>query len=139
APSGCRLVIFVLGCHLAGWRYALRHVVAEAARKGVEVVCRAALRIDNRRAPESRMELLWPSSAGNDNCVREYVASLKPRQPGPPLFRDPALPRREVFFSSCQARETIEQAFLSAGAYLALAAPHQRHLPPLGYEVLETL
>lgn len=144
APEGCRLVIYVLGCHLAGWRYAMRFVREEAARKKMEVLCRAALWIDNRRVPGGRPQFLWPEEPGEDGCTRQYLQALQdrwppPGAPSPPLFRDPATPRTETLFSSREARRRVERAFLDAGAYLALASARQPHLRPLGYEVLETL
>ena len=145
APEGCRLFIYMLGRHLSGWHYAMRAVAAEAAKKEVRIVPRCEVTLDNRRLPGSAAQFLWPRTAGDDPLVREYVeqvaaaAAAQRAWAAASLFRPAGTPPRERLFTSREARASVERAFLNAGAYLALAGARQRHLRPLGYEVLETL
>jgi len=71
------------------------------------------------------------------NIVQENSQrkSVKPR-----LFRSNMIPHTETLFSSPEARNIVETAFLRKGAYIAsLPKNRQPSMRPMGYEYLESL
>jgi len=115
--------------------------------KGIQLECRAprALQLKNNPSRDGNFsECYWPREIAGFNEANEYVAELRRRrdgqQPGPRLFRPNGNPYREEIFSSADARDNIEYAFLRAGLHImSLPQNANQHMRPMGYEYLESL
>ena len=143
APPGCRLLIYVLGCHVAGWSYAARYIRREAARRRISWDWRAELLIDNRRVRGGKAHCLWPEpqtgSPHVEAVVRQLCAEARNSATPRALFRPLGTPPEETLFSSLRNRGVVERALLRAGARLSLTQARHPHHRPLGYEVIPSL
>jgi len=86
----------------------------------------------------------WPRELALSDDALAYVEELKHRRqglfPGPRLFRPNGNPHEEKIFSSVDARDMIEHAFLRAGLHImSLPQNPNRNMRPMGYEYLESL
>jgi hypothetical protein len=144
APPGCSLLIYVTGCHAAGWRHAVNSIRREAARKEIQFRLYPGFVVDNERVSGGLAQCLWPRQLPDDPEVDRYVRQVRGELiakglPETSLLRDAGTPPEETLFSSPEARALVENAFLRAGARLALHSPRSPSLRPLGFEVLDTL
>lgn len=86
----------------------------------------------------------WPREVAGLDDGADYIAELRQRCDGKPysprLFRPNGNPYREEIFSSAEARDMIERAFLRAGLHI-MSLPQNVNptMRPMGYEYLESL
>ncbi len=143
APRGSTLIIYHIAAHLEGWQYAKGYVLDAAHQKNVTVKWFHAVEIDNRAVVDGRVEFLWPRRVSGDRNVDAYEERVTRRCSengwALKLWRDESVVQ-EDFFSSTEARDIVEGAFLRVGARLVMAAgtpaPSMR---PLGFKKLESL
>jgi hypothetical protein len=135
APSGCRLVICVVGLHRRGWdHYAWPIIHKAAADKGISVQVARHFEI----AHENHY---WPEViTGAGAQASAYIAWLEERRTEKQLPRRGYLRRKpcQGLCETTEGRQVLERAFLDLGADLrrSTSITNQR---PLGYDTLETL
>jgi hypothetical protein len=143
APNGSILHIFVLIAHSAGLAYARRHIEEAANQRDVRVRFDQCLLVNNaRKQGVHQHECLWPSSHYDNQRLRRYIKELCPEisegTGGRMILRPADTPRREQFFSSAEARERLEKAFVLRGLEL-MERSSIPSLRPLGFEKLISL
>ncbi len=141
APNHSTLLIFVLAAHAAGTRYALDNYLQPAARaKNITLRRGSALSINNIRR-QGGADCLWPRRLRDGNSYLEFYLENRLTNTGRSdccLFRPSNVPSQETLFSSSEARDVIERAFLLKGCELAYST-HIQSMRPLGFEKLESL
>jgi len=63
APSDCTLIVFHIAVHVEGMNYVERYLLPAAENKGITIVRKHALLIDNTRSYSTKAEVLWPEEA----------------------------------------------------------------------------
>jgi hypothetical protein len=145
APPGCTLVMYHIAVHLEGMTYVERHICPAAEEKGITVIRKHSLMIDNTRYFGTKAEVLWPEELSDDLSVASYVSSLRAMLTqrnwrSDDLFRNNRIPWQETLFSSSQARETVERAFLKKGIRIITACQNPAEsMRPLGFIKLGSL
>ncbi len=136
APENSQLLLFFLASHSAGEDYAMRYVHAAARQKKVRVIGpSAAVRLKNLRYPNvNELHCIWPDSSHGIPIVDKYAVNVRDTLwPGDSLYRPLGVPRQETFFSSSEAREVVERAFLHRGTEL-IQSTDIESMRPLGFE-----
>jgi hypothetical protein len=141
--SGHDLHIFVLIVHLADWRNYVRPRITNVAKeRAINLRPDAEVVVHNNRWEASRFECLWPSSDYDSDDFKQHIESLREelREKGvyAQLLRPPGVPREETLFTSPQAREVVERAFLLHGLEL-WKGTRRPWIRPLGFSKLVTL
>lgn len=143
APHGSILHIFVLIAHSAGLEYARAHITKTAKERDVKVFFHHCLLVNNvRRHGQEQYECLWPSSDYGSQELAAYIDKLNAEMKQLGLdfcvLRPPGIPKQERFFSSSEARERLEKAFVLRGLEL-MKGTSIPSLRPLGFEKLRSL
>lgn len=101
----------------------------------------AGRRYENRPAYVLNSRVFWPTQLPNDPIVDQWTAALV-RAGHRDYFRYPRPPGGNgstELFSSEEARQTIEQAFMKKGAYIwSICQAPQDSMRPLGFSKLRT-
>jgi hypothetical protein len=93
---------------------------------------------------KEKYESFWPVEFMNDELVNKFVDIVKEKSiqksVNPRLFRPDTVPKQETLFSTPEARNIVESAFLRKGAYIA-SLPEKRKdsMRPMGFEYFESL
>jgi hypothetical protein len=144
AIRGTTVYLIFLAAHNRGLSYLQQRLDAEAKIYDVSLDYRKWYKFNNLPQDTERFECLWPCEISGDELVDTYIQQVRDRCQGknfsPRLFRPSGVPTKETIFSSPEAREVVEGAFLKAGAYIvSLAKSPKPEMRPLGYEYLESL
>lgn len=144
AIEGTTIHFIFFATHSHGLNYFKQKFDESARRRNVTRKCWSFLKLENKPWETQKFECFWPREVKGDELVDEYIALLHQRCQGqrytPRIFRPNNIPRRETVFSSPEARDIIERAFLKAGAYIVSLPENPHHsMRPLGYEYLESL
>lgn len=148
APVGCKLFIFALAFHAAGFSYAYeQHIKPAAQAKQIDLSWACTEFIENIRNYENKFECLWPNRSttsteegGDPDAVwySRYLIHKCQNEGWPPfsLTRLEGVPVEETLFSSPAARNQVELAFFKAGAQIIKTAQvKDKSFRPLGFEV----
>ncbi len=141
------LTILTFGLHSIGVSrlYKVRNRFMQEKGIAVQHVAATNLQLKNNPSWDGNVsDCYWPREIAGVHDADEYIQELKRRReglrPGPRLFRPNGNPYREEIFSSAEARDTIEYAFLRAGLHIMnLPQNANRNMRPMGYEYLESL
>jgi hypothetical protein len=144
-PNTTIYLIF-LGRHISGVSYYIdRKLIPLAQRRSVSVKTGSFLKFDNNISRNQEIyECLWSKEIFDDELVNNFVKIVNEnsarRSVNPRLFRPDRVPNTETLFSTPEARNIVESAFLRKGAYIA-SLPENRKpsMRPMGYEYLESL
>ncbi len=145
AIKGTQLQIFFFVSHKNGWEYLKNENGAYDQLKDITVTYRSIKELKDATKLSVKTECLWPVELVGDTKVDLYINAVKQRCHGknfsPRLFRPKSkMIMQETIFTSSRNRETIEQAFLQAGALIAsLPRTPKPEIRPLGYEYFESL
>ena len=145
APPNCNLIVYNIGVHLFGMNYVDPLIHSAARVKGISVVRKFSMLIDNSRTANSNLAFLWPEQIVNDQAVNFYTTELAAFLAAKGwssnnLYRSIGIPREETLFSSPEARQVVERAFLKQGIRLAMAGRQRAEsIRPLGFEKIGSL
>lgn len=137
APSGTKLHVITAGMYTSGSYNAAKNLRPLAASKGVDLSFWRSAELPSYLDDESKAQVLRPAVIPPDPAVQAYFKSLAPRGQ---RLRQPGLYGQDDLFSSEQARQALESAFLKAGVRIinSSKAPSQS-MRPLGYMNLDCL
>ncbi len=115
--------------------------------KGIRIEYRAprSLQLKNNPSGDGNFsDCYWPREIAGfceaDNYIAELRRKREGQQRGPRVYRPNGNPYREEIFSSADARDNIEYAFLRAGLHIMRIPQNaNQHMRPMGYEYLESL
>ena len=112
-----KLMIYTIVSHYEGVNYAFSHIDQAAKKKNMAIKLRYALFIDNKRSHRGKVDFLWPQTIINDHDINVYVANVHASDAqqywkNNDLFRPHSVPSKEGLFSSPEARNIVERAFL---------------------------
>jgi hypothetical protein len=143
-PANCTLLIYTIAFHVDARDYVCKKIQAIAGRKQIKLKMFTALSIENRHSPESHIEVLWPKRVINDPIVDSYIAEMSTSSGRKiemdTLFQNDGQRGQEKLFSSPQAREIVERAFLTKGLQLVRASQNSApSMRPLGFMKLTSL
>ncbi|MFM6072837.1 MAG: hypothetical protein ACKPB9_14830, partial [Dolichospermum sp.] len=140
-----KIYLIFLGCYSSGKRYYIDNkLMSIAQKKEVSVKTGSLLRLDNLSWNEEKYDCLWSKEIIDDEFVNNFVnivnEKCSEKSITPRLFRSDTVPKQETLFSTPEARDIVESAFLRKGAYIA-SLPENRKpsMRPMGYEYLESL
>lgn len=138
APAKCTVRIATIALHRGGY-YFVREKLKEkiqACGKQVEIQWLRVFEVEDRKTYIFNSDVLRPTSAPAIPEVTAYIQNMRYA----PIMRTPGGSGELKIFSSEQARNLIEQEFLTKGVLIRERCPNlgirQR---PLGNSVLETL
>lgn len=143
----CYVYLIFLGRHTYAIRYLENKLIPEAKQKNIHIkIKRSYITFNNLPWDKEKYECFWPVEITNDELVNKFVDIVKEKAVEKSvverlrLFRPDGVPRQETLFSTPEARNIIESAFLRKGAYIA-SLPKDRglNMRPMGYESLESL
>lgn len=119
------LTILTFGSHSIGVSrlYKVQRRFIQEKRIAVGFLSAKNLQLRNNPFRDGNVsDCYWPRELAGINDAADYVEELRRRregeQYGPRLYRPNGNPYREEIFSSAEARDTIEYAFLKAGLYI---------------------
>lgn len=143
-PDYCTLLVYTIAFHKDASSYVYEKIKAVAERKHISLKFFTTLLIDNTHLPESSLDVLWPEKTTGimnvDSYIRGLCTTSGRKMETDTFFRNSGYRWQEGLFSSRQARETVERAFLTKGLQLVNAcqtpAPSMR---PLGFMKLLSL
>lgn len=132
-----------LASYSSGLNYINKKLVSLLKPKSISVEIISCLTFNNLPWNQEKYECLWPQEI-DDELVNRFVKIVQENSQGksvnPRLFRSNMIPHTETLFSSPEARNIVETAFLRKGAYIAsLPKKRQLSMRPMGYEYLESL
>jgi hypothetical protein len=141
------LTILTFGSHSIGVSrlYKVQRRFMQEKHIAIDFLSAKNLQLRNNPFREGNVsDCYWPRELAGVNDAADYIAELRRRregqQYGPRLYRPNGNPHREEIFSSAEARDTIEYAFLKAGLHImSLPQNANQHMRPMGYEYLESL
>jgi len=142
-PLGCKLVIYTIANHLLGTNYVEKKIRPVLREKGISSISKWSLLIDNGYF--TKVEYLWPQETVGDYIVDNYVANLhktlvQTSQVDYQLFRKGNIPVQEKLFSSLEARNIVERAFLKNGIRIIDACREPaKSMRPLGFTTYNSL
>jgi len=145
APSKCMLIVYHIAVHLEGMNYVERYILPAAGEKGITIIRRHSLMIDNNRYFGTKAEVLWPEEISDDSDVTSYVSRMRltlaqRNWRSDNLFRYIGIPQHETLFSSPQARRIVEKAFLKKGIHIITACRNPAEsIRPLGFMKIGSL
>lgn len=140
-----RLLIYTIATHIAATNYIEGHITHASQEKSLFAKRIHSLNIDNRRLANSKVEFLWPEIYIGDAFVDGYVSHVRKalverNWSDRDLFRPLRVPLKETFFSSAEARMTVERAFLTKGSRIITGNKRSAEsVRPLGFEVIGSL
>ena len=132
-----KLVIYTIANHLKGTNFVEKKVRPVLREKDISSTSKWSLLIDNSRT--GKMEYLWSKEIVGDNIIDPYIATIRKaltqyNQADYRIFRDSNAPTQEKLFSSPQARDVVEKAFLKNGIRIINACREPaKSMRPLGY------
>lgn len=138
------LFLIFLGCHTSGKRYFENKIQSLAKEKKVYLTVETDLTFHNLFWETKKYECLWPTENIDDEFVTNFVNIVheksKDKSFNLRLFRPNGTPTQETLFSTPEARDIVESAFLRKGAFIvSLPKNRQPSMRPMGYEYLESL
>lgn len=144
SSTRCRLFVYTIACHSEGVDYVRRYIKGPASNKQIKLQRMKALEINNNRIQGNGVEVLWAERMPNEPLVDTYVSHLHKLFPHMEykgdFYRDTTIPAEEKLFSSPEARQVVERAFLKKGIqiinFYGHSAPSMR---PLGFMKLPSL
>lgn len=141
--QGSKLVTYHLALHNMGFRYASKFIEEAAQLKHLGLVWCRHLYINSIKENNASIETLWPLKVEDINVLNYYNKTkfiCEGNGWNSNLYRNQCLNINEVLFSSVQARNIVEGAFLRVGAKLVMAAQNPlQSMRPLGFQKLESL
>lgn len=139
------LYLIFLGCYTSGKKYYINNkLIPLVNKRNISVMVKQFLTFTNNPKEQEKYEGLWPCEVIDDELVDNFVNIIRERTKeksfDPRLFRPHTIPKQETLFSTPEARNIVESAFLRKGAYI-LSFPKELKLTmrPMGYERLESL
>jgi hypothetical protein len=115
--SGTELWVFFLAVYARGWERFKTGLRAMLRNSGVQLhMKRARLYYDD--PAEGICDVLWPMAFAGHPHADAYVLQRAASHPNVSLFRPPNMLIHETLFSSPEARDAVEKAFMKAGAYI---------------------
>ena len=132
-----KLLIYTIVNHLRGMNFAEKKIRPVLREKEISSTSRWSLLIDNNRI--GKMDYLWPKEIVDDNIVDSYIVNVRKslaqrNQTDYQIFRSNDAPVQETLFSSPQARDVVEKAFLKNGIRIINACREPaKSMRPLGY------
>jgi hypothetical protein len=135
---GATVHVIAAVLHSGGEYYAKQQLKEPFRVRGITYQFWAAHRFENRLTYRYNAEVLWPTHLPDEGYVNQWRATFSADQkyfePRPPGGKGST-----TLFSSEDAREIIEQAFLKKGAYIySLPQNPDRNMRPLGYSKLRS-
>lgn len=139
------LLIYTVATHIAATNYIEGYITSASQEKNLFVKRIDSFTIDNRRLANSKVEFLWPELFTGDTFVDAYVSHVREilaerNWSDRDLFRHQKAPLQETFFSSAEARMTVERAFLKEGSRIITGNKRAAEsVRPLGFEKIGSL
>ena len=140
----CYVYLIFLGCHTSAIRYLETKLIPKATQKNIHIKIKSHMIFNNLPWDKEKYESFWPVEFMNDELVNKFVDIVKEKSiqksVNPRLFRPDTVPKQETLFSTPEARNIVESAFLRKGAYIA-SLPEKRKdsMRPMGFEYFESL
>ena len=137
------LYTYHYAAHFEGAKYGWGHVLKEANKKGYYTEGYFDILIDNTLQQDKSPDVLWPHYDIEDKRINYYELKLKEEremnQWRGRTFRNKHF-KNETLFTSYQARQIVENAFLRKGIDLIFSANNPiQSLRPLGFEKLPSM
>lgn len=142
--KGVRVSVVTLVSHTSNLGFVRSVLQSAGQQNGIQVDFFSAATVYNDRSHPERFECLWPIEAEYSEITRAYMQRVQERCNAngwaPKLFRSAGYPFEETVFSSSQARQVVERAFLEAGCHIKSLPQNGRwRIRPLGDEYFESL
>ncbi|OEU69503.1 MAG: hypothetical protein BA863_08200 [Desulfovibrio sp. S3730MH75] len=142
APSSCTINIIVLAYYLGGQYYCTQKLEEKAklCSKSIKFTWWRATELENRKKYYNHSDVYSATFFPNNTDVQSYLNVLTGA--GYPPFKREVLknPYNSPCFSSEQGRQTLEEAFLTAGVQIRKKCSLlPETMRPLGYSKLNTL
>ena len=140
---GTKLITYHLAQHAQGYNYALQYIRDAAHKSNIDCLFYYHKEINNRKQANSVPQVMWPLKLSDDDFISRYYQRVKTRCESngwqDNCYRTHTF-QQDSLFTSPQARNIVETAFLKAGSRIvfqsANPAPSVR---PMGFEKLESL
>ena len=136
-PFKSKLLIYTVASHLQGTNFVEKRVRPVLREKGILSTSKWSLLIDNSHT--RKIEFLLPKETAGDNIIDSYIVNVRKslaqrNQTDDRIFRSNDSPVQETLFSSPQARDVVEKAFLKNGIRIINACREPaKSMRPLGY------
>ena len=139
APAGAELFVATIASHTQGQYFTNRSLEEANARSGKKIAIKwaRAISIEDGIFQDriDHSDVLRPTGPGTDPAVADYIATLDK----PQTWRAGTSTGPHQFFSSGQARDGLEQAFLTTGVSLRAMCPNfNDYQRPLGNTRMRT-
>jgi len=144
-PADLNLITYHLVHHLEGYDYARRHIQEYVSAKGGRFYSWRTYVIPNRRRNFDPIYIFWPRYFQGNAQVDSYFRVVAQQReshnvPCHDIFRGTNVKVLPGFFSSSEAQDIVEQAFLNVGTQIYFTAQNpQRNVRPMGFDSLSTL
>jgi hypothetical protein len=127
APTGVNLLIYYVAVHLRNIQNTKNAINAEAKKKNISITYHFNREINDKKLSNNPIEFFWPKKNDNEPEIEEYsqiicrrLEALKKPNVQPYIFRSNHSIRTEQIFSSPEARDLVETAFLKEGVKLTI-------------------
>ena len=145
AVRGTTLHLIFFALHTEGFKYSKKQIEPEAQKYDVDIKFWRLHEFHNSCWKPSQFDCFWALQTSGEEFIDRYVQEIGERRQNsnrdlPDLFRPANMPTQDKIFSSLDARNRIEYAFLKVGAYIvSLPRSSKPSMKPLGYDYFHSL